>query len=174
MKRFLCTTLALVAALGAACGTAGAQTRPASRFPHVTIGPFDLGDERLFAVELGVGLASTASYYVIRDKARWISHGYSAAVPYALSSIGCAAGTTLIGAAVVYATEGRPLTSREALKLGANCILPVVGGVLVDASFDANPQWEAGVVAAPVAAAGPVVVGARSVRPARARNRRAR
>jgi hypothetical protein len=40
------------------------------------------------------------------------------------------------------AIEGRELTLREAGVLFGSCVVPIVGGLLVNAAWDANPQWE--------------------------------
>ena len=40
----------------------------------------------------------------------------------------------------------RPLTMREAHVLVASCVLPIVGGWLVNEAYDAHPEWEAGAV----------------------------
>jgi hypothetical protein len=37
----------------------------------------------------------------------------------------------------------RPLTMREAHVLVGSCLVPIIGGLLVNAVWDANPQWEA-------------------------------
>ena len=36
----------------------------------------------------------------------------------------------------------RELTFREAHVLAGNCVLPIIGGLLVNAAYNANPHWE--------------------------------
>lgn len=58
---------------------------------------------------------------------------------YALSAVGCAAASPIIATAVT----GRELTSREAHVMVGSCFLPIVGGYIVNAMYDAHPHWEA-------------------------------
>ena len=37
----------------------------------------------------------------------------------------------------------RPLTQREGHVLIGSCVVPIIGGYLVNAAYNANPQWEA-------------------------------
>lgn len=126
------------AMLMAACSGAKAQ--------DAYIGPFRVGDPNVFWSGVVVGGAMTGTYFAIRHKrflkvpgdGRHFSTG-----AFALTTVGCMALSPIVAAAVVQAAEGRPLTQREALRLGIGCIIPILGPMWVDAQFDANPQWEA-------------------------------
>jgi len=70
--------------------------------------------------------------------------GYALSVPF------CAAGLTLIAATVKSKNVGKPNSqegelTREPYIITASCILPIIGGILANAAFNANPQWEANI-----------------------------
>lgn len=142
MKKIL---LAAVAAL-AVVGSFAAPARAQSAYPHVMIGPFDLGDARIFWSGVIAGGSMTGTYYAIEHtrhlKVRGDGRHFNTGA-YTLTTIGCMTLSPMIAAAWVHNTEGRPLTQREAMGLGADCVVPFLGGMLVNAMFDANPQWEA-------------------------------
>ncbi len=98
-------------------------------------------DKRLTAVSIGVGAASTAAYFGINDW-RWNdwsnSSGLTRAGAWGATTIGCMAVSPMVATLVV----NRPLTMREAHVLVASCVLPIVGGWLVNAAYDAHPEWE--------------------------------
>ena len=52
--------------------------------------------------------------------------------------------TPILGAALVGANEGRELKSSEVFIMGADCSVPIIGGLIMKSAFDANPQWDAG------------------------------
>jgi hypothetical protein len=91
-------------------------------------------DQRVATVGLGVGLGSTAAYFIAKD-----GHGTDWAA-YGAATAGCMVLAPIIAAAFV---PERELTTREVLVMEGSCIIPIVGGFLVNALFDANPQWEA-------------------------------
>jgi hypothetical protein len=144
MKKIVCAFVVAIAAIASFVAPASAQR--SSGYPHVVIGPFDLGDARIFWSGVIVGGAMTGTYYAI-DHVRSLKvtgdgrHFNTGA--YGLTTVGCLALSPMVAAAWVHNTEGRPLTSREAMGLGADCVLPFVGGYLINAMYDANPQWEA-------------------------------
>jgi hypothetical protein len=37
---------------------------------------------------------------------------------------------------------GRPLTQREAHVMIGSCVVPIVGGWLVNEAYEAHPEWE--------------------------------
>jgi hypothetical protein len=100
-------------------------------------------DPRVTAAGLAVGAGSTAAFFALNDW-RWNSNGgnnYSGlgfAGAYAATSIGCIAVSPMVATAVVR----RPLTYREAHVLAAGCVVPIIGPLLVNAAYDANPHWE--------------------------------
>ena len=55
-------------------------------------------------------------------------------------------GCMVLSPMVAAALKKRELTLREVYVLEGSCIVPIVGGLLVNAAFDANPQWEEGAV----------------------------
>jgi hypothetical protein len=119
----------VVAALALLCQGADAGTR---RHHH--------GDPRLTAVGIGVGVGSTAVYFALRDWRRHPRpfHGISQGGAFAASTFACAALSPIVGTIVVQ----RELTMREAYVMTADCVIPFVGGWLMNKAFDAHPQWE--------------------------------
>lgn len=106
-------------------------------------------NKKLAAVAIGVGAASTATFFALNDW-RWngwntnSAGGLTRLGAWGVTTIGCAAVSPMVATVVL----DRPLTMREAHVLVGSCVVPIVGGLLVNAVWDANPQWEAG--AAPV------------------------
>jgi hypothetical protein len=142
LKLFVCAAALAGISFGALMPDASAKRRHHRHhhhaYPHVHVGPFDLGDRRIFVAGTVAGGASTGAYYLIRDRARYISEGGA----LGLTTVGCAVVGPMLAAAIVQYTENRPLTSREALGLGAGCFLPIIGSWLVDKAYDAHPEWE--------------------------------
>ncbi|RDV05164.1 hypothetical protein [Undibacter mobilis] len=128
MKRFVALAAALIAATTLTLQSAEAGKRRT----HI--------DNRLKVVALGTGAAATVGYFAINEwKWKWqdgIFPGQWGAI--AGTTMGCAAVSPMIGTVVV----GRPLTQREGHVLIGSCIVPIIGGYLVNAAYDANPQWE--------------------------------
>ncbi|MGN6463818.1 MAG: hypothetical protein ACTHLY_21790 [Pseudolabrys sp.] len=88
------------------------------------------------------GAAATAGYFWINDwKWNWRgegANGISQTGAIAATSIACMAVAPMLASAL----EGRELTLREAGVLFGGCVVPIIGGYLVNAAWDANPQWE--------------------------------
>lgn len=106
------------------------------------IWPWSVRDPRLATSNLVVGVGATAGYFALRHHhrgARWNGTWHGAGGAYALSSIGCAAVSPIVGTIVVQ----RPLTQQEVGVSTANCFLPFLGGMLVNAAWDAHPEWSA-------------------------------
>jgi hypothetical protein len=104
------------------------------------IWPWSVNDPQLATSNFLVGAAATGGYFALRHHHRgaaWRGTVHSAAGAYAVTSIGCAAVSPIIGTAVV----NRPLTQREVGVSTANCFLPFLGGMLVNAAWDAHPEW---------------------------------
>jgi hypothetical protein len=99
-------------------------------------------DKRLVAVSVGVGAASTATYLSINqwNVNHWNATSITQFGAYAGTAIGCMAVSPIVATVVV----NRPLTMREAHVLVASCVLPIVGGWLVNEAYNAHPEWEAG------------------------------
>ena len=130
MKR----TLALVAACVAAFAFTVQAANAGSRH-HI--------DKRVKVVALGVGAASTAAYFAINDwKWKWSnSSGLTSLAAWGATTIGCAAVSPMVATVVLK----RPLTNREAGVLLGSCVVPILGGWLVNEAYNAHPDWEPGV-----------------------------
>lgn len=142
MKKLLSTAIALIAALVLLGQSAQAQT-----YPRVVIGPFDFGDARIFWASTIVGAGTFGAYFAIRDHRPLkvpgdkVAHGNFNTGAYALTTVGCMTLSPMLAAAWVWNTEGRPLSHREALGLGADCIVPFLGSMMWNAAYDAHPEW---------------------------------
>jgi hypothetical protein len=97
-------------------------------------------DKRVKTTSLVAGAAATAGYFAINNWhwGNWHSGSISQGGALAGTTIACAAGGTILATAVV----NRPLTTREAYYMVGNCVVPIIGGWLVNQWFDANPHWE--------------------------------
>ncbi|HEY2527018.1 MAG TPA: hypothetical protein VGJ20_03555 [Xanthobacteraceae bacterium] len=102
-------------------------------------------DPRLTATGIGVGAASGVASYFLTQK-----HGNPGVRPltplaaYGVTTLGCAAVYPIVGTLVL----NRPLTPREAYIGLADCVLPFVGGWIVDASLP-HDAWMDGEPANP-------------------------
>ncbi|HWK95003.1 MAG TPA: hypothetical protein VNR39_06245 [Pseudolabrys sp.] len=130
MKRFVALAAALVAATTLTLQTAEAGGKHHRK--HI--------DNRLKVVAVGTGAAATVGYFAINDwRWKWgdnVIPGQWGAI--AGTTLGCAAVSTMIGTVVV----NRPLTQREGHVMIGSCVIPIIGGYLVNAAYNANPQWE--------------------------------
>ena len=63
---------------------------------------------------------------------------------YGLTTVGCLALSPIIGGLLVSMNERRELRSSEVFMMGADCVLPILGGWIMKAAFDAHPEWDAG------------------------------
>ena len=131
MNRSLAIFAAVIAAFAFTCQGADAK----SRRHHI--------DKRLAAVSIGVGAASTAAY-LRHQRLEWKLERQR---HYAVRRLGRhdhrLRGGVADGGDVVL---NRPLTMREAHVLIGSCVIPIVGGWLVNEAYDAHPEWEAGTV----------------------------
>jgi hypothetical protein len=103
------------------------------------------GDKKkIAAVAIGVGAASTAGFFALNNwrwngwDTRGTAGGLTRLGAYGATSMACAAVSPMVATVVL----NRPLTMREAHVLVGSCVVPIVGGLLVNAIWDANPQWE--------------------------------
>ena len=124
MIRKLAIFAAAIAALGFTAQTADAGGRR-----HV--------DKRITAVAIGVGAASTATFFAINDW-RWNgwdnSSGLTRLGAWGLTTVGCAAVSPMVATLVV----NRPLKYREAHILIGSCVVPIIGGWLVNEAYNAH------------------------------------
>jgi hypothetical protein len=94
----------------------------------------------LDVVGTGVGLGMTAAMFSMNnwswkwDKAR---SGITPAGAIALTTVGCMALSPIVATAVL----NRPLTYREAHILIVGCIIPVIGGWLIDQAYENHILW---------------------------------
>jgi hypothetical protein len=97
-------------------------------------------DPRLFWGGVGIGIGTDVAGYYLTKK-----HGYPAHRPM---SVGMAYGVTTYGCAVVYPFVGtwllnRPLTPREMYDGVGDCVVPFIGGMIVDAMLP-HDAWTDG------------------------------
>jgi hypothetical protein len=97
-------------------------------------------DRRIKAVEVGVGAASTAAFFAMNNwNWKWDSgrSGVTALGAWGLTTMGCAALSPIVATAVIQ----RPLTYREAHIMIADCLIPIVGGWLVNEAYNQHILW---------------------------------
>jgi len=98
-------------------------------------------DKRIDAVSIGVGAASTAGYFALNDWhfSHWNSarHGITSLGALGLTTVGCAALSPIVATAVL----DRPLTYREAHILVGSCLIPIIGGWLVNEAYNNHVLW---------------------------------
>lgn len=94
------------------------------------------------AAALITGVAATVTYFAINDwKWRWDNgSGLTSLAAYGATTMGCIAVAPMVGTVLAK----RPMTMREGHTLAGSCVLPIIGGYLVNAAYDNNPQWEGG------------------------------
>ena len=100
----------------------------------------DPTQQALTAVAIGVGAASTATYFAINDWHwnGWNNGSFTSLGAWGVTTMGCAAVSPMVATVVL----NRPLSYREAHILIGSCVIPIVGGWLVNEAYNANPQWE--------------------------------
>jgi hypothetical protein len=141
MRKIIFVFAAALAMVGFLSQSAEARSARKAKPYRAPIAKFD---PRLVPVSLATGAAATAAYFAINDwhwswnrnatSGAWIG----AAGAYALTTGGCMALSPMLGTVVVR----RELTPREAHVMMGSCLIPIVGGYIVNAVWDANPQWE--------------------------------
>ena len=131
MHKRLAMLAAVLATFAVACQGADAKER---KHPI---------DNRIRAVAIGVGAASTAAYFAIND---WKWHGWNNGSgisqwgAWGITTAGCIAVSPMVATVVL----DRPLTMCEGHILFASCVIPLIGGWLVNEAYNAHPEWEAG------------------------------
>ena len=63
---------------------------------------------------------------------------------YGITTVGCMALTPIVAGLLVSANERRELRSSEALGMAADCVLPIIGGWIMQSLYNAHPEWDAG------------------------------
>ncbi|MDO9412252.1 MAG: hypothetical protein Q7T81_06725 [Pseudolabrys sp.] len=137
MKRHLALAAALIAAFAFTMPTAEAGGR--HHRGHIS--------KEIKTAAIVTGAAATVAYFAINDwRWRWDNgSGLTSLGAYAATTLGCAAVSPMVATALVK----RPLTMREGHVLVGSCVLPIIGGWLVNEAYNNNPQWEGGVAPAP-------------------------
>jgi hypothetical protein len=104
--------------------------------PVARAGDFQLfrGDPQLIAPSVAVGAGMTGAYFGLRNRS--LNNRMSEGGAFGLTTVGCMALTPIVSVAVVQ----RELTRREVHVMMANCVVPFVGGWIMDAYFDAYPE----------------------------------
>ena len=124
---------ALILAIGLQSQAVRADESPLWKFL------FGHEDPRLTATGIGLGIASTGATYALTHK-----HGVPAV---ATTSAGVAFGVTTFGCMVLYPMIGtialhRELTPREAYSGILGCVIPFIGGWIVDKTLPHNAWYD--------------------------------
>ncbi len=127
MSRHLFRIIALVMAIGLQSQAARAQENTWGWL-------FGHQDPRLTVAGIGVGLGMDAAYLGLRHRI-WYNgqriHPITELGAFTITTIGCGALFPIIGTIAV----NRPLTPREVYMGLADCVVPFIGGWVVDASL---------------------------------------
>ena len=132
MTRVFALAFSLLVALPLGSQTASAFEGIFTRHPKI--------DRRVATTATVSGVGSTVAYWSLLD---WKWSGHSSSYRWGVwggVTAGCMVLSPMLAAAMV---PERHLTTREVFVLQGGCLIPVVGGLLVNAMFDANPHWEA-------------------------------
>lgn len=126
-------TAALIVAIALQSQAVRADENPLWKFL------FGHEDPRLTATGIGLGIASTGATYALTHK-----HGVPAV---RTASPGVALGVTTFGCMVLYPIIGtialhRELTPREAYSGIAGCVIPFIGGWIVDQTLPHNAWYD--------------------------------
>jgi hypothetical protein len=87
------------------------------------------------------GAGTTAGYFAINHW-KWHWDAAAAGISQAGAMIGTTIGCAAISPMIATVLAKRELTFREADKLAVGCVIPFVGPMIVDALYDAHPDWE--------------------------------
>jgi uncharacterized membrane protein YidH (DUF202 family) len=125
--------IALCAALIAAFAFTTQSANAGGRHHHI--------NKKIVATAIVVGAASTAAYFAINN---WSWNGWNNGSgltrlgAYGVTSLGCAVVSPMVATVVL----NRALTQREGHILIGSCVLPLVGGWLVNEAYNAHPDWD--------------------------------
>jgi hypothetical protein len=135
------TLFALVAMALASFGLL-AQTNNANAFllgdrsPNVTVGQIIAGggmSAAYFALNCNSGFTHCHKF-TSNTSLKW----------WGLTTVGCFALSPIIAGGLVSLNEHRELKSSEVFMMTADCVVPIIGGLIMKAAFDAHPEWDAG------------------------------
>ncbi len=130
MNRKIAFAAGALAALAFTCQGADAH----GRNHHHKINPV------LTGTAIGVGAASSAAFFAINDWhwRHWNnSSGLSRFGAWGATTLGCAAVSPMVATALL----NRPLSYREAHILIGSCVIPFVGGWLVNEAYNQHILW---------------------------------
>lgn len=132
MPRLLATAFAFAAAIAT---TLALSCQPADAFfkRHKKVSP------PVAATAVGAGVVSTVTYWSLLG---WSINKHSSAYNWGTAAA-VTGGCMILSPMVAAALKQGELTTREVFVLEGSCIVPIIGGWLVNSWFDANPQWEA-------------------------------
>ena len=119
-----------------------AQTNKADAFllgdrsPNVTAGQIIAGGG-MFAVMMTQTCHHNFSHCANIGSGKWLKW-------YGLTTVGCLALSPIIAGGLVSMNEHRELRSSEVFIMSADCVVPIIGGLIMKAVFDGHPEWDAG------------------------------
>jgi hypothetical protein len=111
---------------------------------------FLLGDRspNVTAGQIIAGGGMTAAYLLLNcNHGLNHCHKFTSATSlkwWGLTTVGCFALSPIIAGGLVSANEHRELRSSEVFMMTADCVVPIIGGLIMKAAFDAHPEWDAG------------------------------
>lgn len=137
MKKRLIALAMAVASLGLVMQGGSAKAFLLNdRSPNVTAGQIIAGggmSAAYFALTCNSNFSHCASFTSSRGLKWW-----------GLTTIGCFAFSPIIAGGLVSYNEHRELRSSEVFMMMADCVVPIIGGLVAKAAFDAHPEWDAG------------------------------
>lgn len=87
------------------------------------------------------GAGATAGYFAINHW-KWHWDAAAAGISQAGAMVGTTFGCAAVSPMIATVLAKRELTYREADKLAVGCVIPIIGPMIVDALYDAHPDWE--------------------------------
>jgi hypothetical protein len=137
MKRFFLAALALVMAIGLQPRTARAQDLTTNWNTFVS---WHGQDPRFFYGGTGIGIGTgVASYYLTKKHGFPAHRPVSTGAAYGITTFACAVATPFVDTVLLH----RPLTPREMYTSVGDCIVPFIGGWLVDQVLP-HDEWTDG------------------------------
>jgi hypothetical protein len=138
MKKTLLGLTMAVAMLGGLVG----QSSKANAFLLNDRSPNVLGGQ----IVVGAGMAAVYWTQICRHNFHHCARFDSARSLkwYGITTVGCMALSPIVAGLLVSTNERRELKSSEVFMMTADCIVPIIGGWLMKAAFDAHPEWDAG------------------------------
>jgi hypothetical protein len=127
MKRNFALAAAVIAAFAFTMQTADAGGRR-----HIK--------KEIKAAAIITGVAATATYFSLNAwNWRWDNpQGLTSLAVYGATTIGCMAVSPMLATVLVK----RPLTMREGHVLAGSCVIPIIGGWLVNEAYNNHPEWD--------------------------------